>query len=1222
MQHIFVSYAREDVMYVRQLVHYLHNGDVQAWFDEQIPSGDRWTQVLQEKIDTSAAVVVIMSNASKASRYVEREIHQAIRRDRPICPLLLSGDVFFLLADYQYTDVTSGRMPPPTFVERLRAIGSTQAPAGGANVGTTVRPSQVWMAPRLEARILDRPELTDEVVKLLTASAGTIGLTTGLLGAGGFGKTTVAGLVCNRPEVRQRFPGGLLWATIGNARSAADVTTIINDLCWHLTGERPNLNDAEQAGYHLGRMLERQPPSLLVVDDVWRANDLTPFLLGAEHTTRLVTTRMEGILPYDATPVRVDEMTGAHARRLLLAGLPTLPASIAEGLLARTGGWPLLIAIVNGALFRRIRNGNNPSATADELLQRLVDDGPTALDVASRTGREQAVAVTVQRSLDLLSDAEQLRYLLLGILPEDIDLPFDAIALLWGLPTTEVRRQCEELAELSLVTGHRPDKGVVRLHDVLRDYAQHRLGAAVRLEAHLDLLRKAEVLLDAGGGQSTRKWWTLSTGASYMWHYLCYHLEEANALPELRALLEDLRWVEGRVSRDGVAQAAGDLARYPTEITRALRSALSREGHLLGHIIPQHSFADVFASRLSGIDKLRPVVERFRRGLNGDVTRLSNGWALPDTDTALVRTLVGHAGWVTAVAIAADASWLATAGDDNTVRIWNASTGENRSILVGHTSWVTGVAIAPDGTWLVTTSNDKTVRIWNTETGDHMLTLLGHADRVTGVAIAPDGAWLATTSNDKTVRIWDAATGHCRQAVHTGESWVDGVAIAPNGSWLATIGRDCMARIWDPTSGELRLTLAGHTGWITGVAVAPDGSWLATCSHDRTLRIWNASTGESRAAMKGHTRFMSGVAIAPDGSWLATTSNDQTVRIWDVAASEERLALVGHTDWVTGVAIASDGDWLATTSRDGTVRLWNALTQHAKPQQSERSGAVAGVAVAADDTWIATAGSDATVRVWDAKSGAPRATYSHHSDSVLAVAIAPDSTWLVSVGRDGIVIRDLESEQSRTTLGSHSSWVTGVAISPDGQWFATASYDQTARIWEATTGAQRSWLLGYVDRLMAVAVSPDGLWFVTAVGSDVRVSETESLRDRVTLKGHAGPVTAVAIAPDNAWLATASTDQTVRIWDASSGKLRSVLNGHDGAVTSVAIAPDGCRVATTGTDQTVRIWEPPTLTATMKVDGPLAGVAFRHDMKAIYAVGGRGIYAFNLHLPSRAEDRL
>jgi WD40 repeat protein len=105
------------------------------------------------------------------------------------------------------------------------------------------------------------------------------------------------------------------------------------------------------------------------------------------------------------------------------------------------------------------------------------------------------------------------------------------------------------------------------------------------------------------------------------------------------------------------------------------------------------------------------------------------------------------------------------------------------------------VAISPDGTWLATASNDKTARIWDAQTGQE-LSRLQHQDWVRSVVISPDGTWLATASIDKTARIWDALTGREQARLELQDS-IRAVAISPNGQWMATASHDNAVRIWD-----------------------------------------------------------------------------------------------------------------------------------------------------------------------------------------------------------------------------------------------------------------------------------------------------------------------------------------------------------------------------------------------------------------------------------------
>ena len=155
-----------------------------------------------------------------------------------------------------------------------------------------------WMAPPVD-RMVDRPELAGWLVPALTRPApAEVGLTTGLAGAGGFGKTRLASWVCHRPEVDRRYPGGLLWVTVGQEVRGADLAERVNDLAFVLSGQRPAISDPDTAGAELGRLLDaRREPVLLVVDDVWEEAQLRPFRFGGRACTRLVTTRIPDLLP-------------------------------------------------------------------------------------------------------------------------------------------------------------------------------------------------------------------------------------------------------------------------------------------------------------------------------------------------------------------------------------------------------------------------------------------------------------------------------------------------------------------------------------------------------------------------------------------------------------------------------------------------------------------------------------------------------------------------------------------------------------------------------------------------------------------------------------------------------------------------------------------------------------------------------------------------------------
>jgi tetratricopeptide (TPR) repeat protein len=269
---------------------------------------------------------------------------------------------------------------------------------------------------------------------------------------------------------------------------------------------------------------------------------------------------------------------------------------------------------------------------------------------------------------------------------------------------------------------------------------------------------------------------------------------------------------------------------------------------------------------------------------------------------------------------------LASASNDLTVKVWDATSGQETLTLRGHTDWVVGVAFSPDGNRLASASDDGTVKIWEATTDWQTLTLRGHTGEVTSVAFSPSGKRLASASNDLTVKVWDATSGQETITLkgHTGAIW--SVAFSPDGRRLASGSVDHTVRMWDATSGQETLTLRGHTGGVASVAFSPDGRRLASASADQTVKLWDATSGQETLTLKGHRDQVFSVAFSPDGKRLASASHDATVKVWDTTSGQETMTLRTHTGHFPCVVFSPEGKRLAAACWDGTVKLWDART--------------------------------------------------------------------------------------------------------------------------------------------------------------------------------------------------------------------------------------------------------------------------------------------------------
>ncbi|HEU5086594.1 MAG TPA: serine/threonine-protein kinase [Roseiflexaceae bacterium] len=298
----------------------------------------------------------------------------------------------------------------------------------------------------------------------------------------------------------------------------------------------------------------------------------------------------------------------------------------------------------------------------------------------------------------------------------------------------------------------------------------------------------------------------------------------------------------------------------------------------------------------------------------------------------LDRTLRGHDGFVWSVAWSPNGQLLASAGADQTVRVWEAANGQLLRMLKlhGFMNSANAVAFHPAGELLASAGNDGSIWLWRVADGDCVAVLHGHYGPVTSIAWSPDGTTLASAGEDTTVRLWDTQSLKLRRTLYGHRQVVHAIAWSPDSRWLAsggggsTVATDRMIRIWDTAGIEPVQCLEGHTGNINSVSWSSDGKLLASAGSDRTIRIWQASDLSSVRVFTADDVHGAGgtVVWSPDNQIIASGHWDNTIRLWSWNDGRLLHTVQEHTDFVKSVAWSPDGRQLASAGDDTTVRIW------------------------------------------------------------------------------------------------------------------------------------------------------------------------------------------------------------------------------------------------------------------------------------------------------------
>jgi WD40 repeat protein len=589
----------------------------------------------------------------------------------------------------------------------------------------------------------------------------------------------------------------------------------------------------------------------------------------------------------------------------------------------------------------------------------------------------------------------------------------------------------------------------------------------------------------------------------------------------------------------------------------------------------------------------------------------------------------GHTVSVNKVLFTADGREILSMSNDKTIRVWDVATGEPVRTLrvpigVGDIGRIYSASLHPNGTKLAVSGylNEHHIYVVDFESGAMEWYLVGHTEVVMDVAYSPDGKWLASGSADNTARVFDV--NHDYKQVHILEGHEGAIyvlAISPDSKKLVTVSYDGTAKLWNLLTGKLIKTLKGHEGNVYSVAWSPDGKTFATGGHDASARFWNAD-GTPRNTVEGLGNCVYSLAFSPDGKRLFAGvggANGETYGSgWlDVATGEVPVSCDHADATALSVAVSPDGKTAATAEYTGVIVLWNpedgsvrqVLTSRGKPHHlcawSRNGNAIAWQEEWSDDrtqvdlmfdfdemelsaippdardpaNWRFSSLQSGSLSLRKAEDNSfevvrgdkvlSTLVLPRHMDQMHSGAILPGDLAVTGSSFD-LLLWNTKSGEQQLMYKGHTGAIWDLVPSTDRRYFATASADETIRIWDPQR--EQAILSLFVAENDWVLWTPEGYYACSPGGERLMGWHVNQGWNRMALFYPAAQFRKSLYRPDvvKLVLKTGSTERAVEIADEERGYSSQQVEVADVLPPVVTItAPDGARV--TVSDSILRV---------------------------------------------------
>jgi len=478
--------------------------------------------------------------------------------------------------------------------------------------------------------------------------------------------------------------------------------------------------------------------------------------------------------------------------------------------------------------------------------------------------------------------------------------------------------------------------------------------------------------------------------------------------------------------------------------------------------------------------------------------------------------------------------------------------------MIHHSSPISGIA-AYDDTYVATAGYDNQVILWDQATGQAITRGL-HDHLANQCAFSPDGTLLVTSSSDYTTRLWSVPDMRLLALLNDQEDDVEMSVFHPSRELVATASRDHLLRVYD-YSGAVVARFRGHQADVISVEWANDPDELITSSDDGTVKRWSLRTGDVVADIDLGGVETDTVVISQDGTLYAGNDNGEIV----IIRGDSPELVPAHRSGIKRLVLDGERDLLVSLSYDRSMILWS--TDRGRLELLDRAAIPA-------DVWPRSCAFAAGSTIVFGTFGTTYRTYDYSLHSWLSTEVGPTPGYnaaciyeggVLSVGDAGVVFHDGEELAS---MGSLCNFLTPCAD-------IVLTGGQLGLVMDALTGKQvyqhrspvncgAAFVRGGVGHALVGTYTGEGLVF--------RLPGDGSVEFVTEISLHENAVKGVAVSDD--FIVSVSADREIAWHDVHTFALLHRVPGAHDRIANDCASLGGGAFASVGRDLMLRIWSP------------------------------------------------